>query len=315
MTHLEPLPLSLASLERYRIKSRRQRQATLMGGHQMRRKGQSLEFYDYRPYIPGDDIRHVDWRASARHGSGNDLLVKNFTAEEQMILVISIDTRDSMHMPRAMPKILIAAWLAEAISRITIRSDDQVVLHRLFGKEDMGIESLRGSTGLSRIRRALKRLGATSGSRDSINLRVLDRYLPPTAVWLIITDFYFDMETEAEMLASRMVKAQDGWRWVISMDLDSWPYEKTYLGIGARKIEGPGLPAPHQPFEINSQTIQEIENRIKCHKQQFQKLVTREAYDHICWEWPEVEPEPGEFFEHRFGQDRILQRLFMKGKG
>jgi hypothetical protein len=318
MTLLEPLPLSLASLERYRIKSRRQKQATLTGSHQMRRKGQSLEFYDFRPYIPGDDIRHVDWRASARRGSGanfRNLLVKNFTAEEQMTLVISIDTRDSMQMPHVMPKILIAAWLAEAISRIAIRSDDQIVLHRLFGRGDIGIESLRGSTGLSRIREVLKRLNANKGSKDSINLGVLDRYLPPSAVWLIITDFYFDMGKEAKKLANRIVKAQDGWRWIISMDLDSWPYEKTYMGIGARKINGPGLLDPNQQYEITPQTIQEIENRIKSHKNHFRKLVTREAYDHICWEWPEAQPEPRDFFQHRFGEEKILQRLFMKGKG
>lgn len=315
MIRLAPLPLSSALLERYRLRTRRQKQAAMVGGHQMRRKGQSLEFYDYRPYIPGDDIRHVDWRASARHGSADDLLVKTFTAEEHMNLVISIDTRDSMRLPQVMPKLLIAAWLAEAISRITLRSGDRVVLHRLFGRGDRGIEPLQGNTGLSRFRGVLNRLIAYTGVKDSINLEVLSRYLPPSAVWLIITDFYFDMETEAERLGNRMTNAQDGWRWIISLDLNSWPYEKNYLGIGARKIEGPGVFDPDRQYEISSQTVGEIEKRIKDHKQHFRKLVTREAYNHISWAWPDVEMEPGEFFERRFGEDRILQRLFMKGKG
>jgi len=315
---LEPLPLSFAALERYRIRTKRQKQATLMGGHQMRRKGQSLEFHDYSAYIPGDDVRHVDWRVSARYGGTRDfrnLLVKNFVAEEHMTLVISIDTRESMGLPRVMPKVLIASWLAEAISRIGLRSEDRVVLHRLFGTGDGGIQALQGSGGLSRVRAALNRLNSYGGSKEMINLGILDRYLPPASVWLIVTDFYFDMEREAQKLANRMAKAQDGWRWVISMDLDSWPYEKMYLGLGARKIEGPKVPDPDRQYEITPQAVREIEERIVRHKSHFRSLVMRESYDHICWEWPGEPVVPADFFEHRFGEDRVLQRLFMKGKG
>ncbi len=309
-----PLPLSHALLEHYRVKTRRQKQAAMVGGHRMRRKGQSLEFYEYQPYMPGDDIRHVDWRASARYGGGDELLIKKFAAEEQLTLVISIDTRASMQLPQAMPKALIAAWLAEAISRITLRSGDRVVLHRLFGKGDKGIEALRGATGLPRVREALNRL-LTNEASGQVNLEILDRYLPPTAVWLIISDFYFDVEAEARKLAARMIKAQDGWRWLISMDLDSWPWEKNYMGTGSRRIEGPGISDTQRLYEITQQSFLEVEKKIESHKQQFRRLVTRQAYDHIHWQWPETQPEPGAFFQHRFGEERVLQRLFMKGKG
>ncbi|MCP5101925.1 MAG: DUF58 domain-containing protein [bacterium] len=318
LTGFDPLPLSRAALERYRVKTKRRKQATLVGGHQMRRKGQSLEFHDYRQYIPGDDIRHVDWRASMRRGGigdMRDLVVKEFTAEEHMTLVISIDTRDSMQLPRAMPKVLIAAWVAEAISRIALRSDDRVVLHRLFGKGRGGIETLRGTGGLSRLGGVLNRFNAFGGTLDEVNLGVLDRYLPPTAVWLILTDFYFDMEREARKLGMWMTEAQDGWRWIIAMDLDSWSYEKNYLGVGARKIEGPGVWDPNRQFDITSRSLGEIGEGILSHKRHFHRMVKREGYDRICWEWPEVKVEPGDFFEHRFGEDRVLQRLFMKGKG
>jgi hypothetical protein len=313
----QPLPLSAAHLERYRTRTKPQRQAALTGGHLMRRKGQSLEFHDYRSYFPGDDVRHIDWRASARHGGVRDfrnLLVKNFTAEEQMTLVISIDNRESMFLPRGMPKLLIAAWLAEAVSRIALRSGDRVVLHPLFGKNNRGIHVLQGSGGLSRVSEILQRLIETNVSMETMNLDILDRYLPPTAVWLIVTDFYFDMGPEARKLANRLIKAQDGWRWIISLDLDSWPYEKTYLGTGARKIEGPRVPDPDRQYEITPEAVREIESRINHHKEDFHRLVSSEAYDRIRWEWSETEPDPGNFFQHRFGEDRVIQRLFMKGK-
>jgi hypothetical protein len=310
---LEPLPISHAELERYRISSRYQKRPGLVGGHQMRRKGQSLEFYDYRPYIPGDDVRYVDWRASARHGNAEDLLVRTFMAEEQLTLVISLDTRNTMQMPAVMPKIIIASWLLEAISWIALRSDDRVILHRLFGSANGSIQELYGSHGSSPIRKVLNRFLSYKGPKDSVNTSVLERYLRPAVVWLIISDFYFDMDTEGRKLGRRIAEAQDGMRWIIIVDTDSWPYEKNYLGEGPRKVEGPGLLTYDRPLEIETKTILQVETWIKEHKQSFRDNVSRGAFDFICWKWPaKRQPEAGVFFEDHFGKERVLQRLFMR---
>jgi hypothetical protein len=316
---IKPFPLSRAVLENYRISSRRQKRPGLVGGHQMRRKGQSLEFYDYRPYMPGDDIRHVDWRASARHGSAEDLLVRTYVAEEQLTLIISIDTRDSMQLPAVMPKGLIAAWLAEAVSWITLRSGDQVILHRLFGSSGGSLDQLYGTSGLNAVRPVLQRFFSHKEKKGSpqANLQILQRYLKPAVVWLIISDLYFDMEAETNSegikLARRIAEAQDGMRWIILLDTDSWPYEKIYLGEGSRKIEGPALPVMEHPLEIDAPTILKVENRIKEHKQHLKEQISRGANDYLCWRWPAQEqPLPAAFFEDTFGKDRVLQRLFMK---
>jgi len=285
----------------------------MVGGHQMRRKGQSLEFYAFRPYVPGDDIRHVDWRASARHGSANDLLVKTFVAEEQLSLVISLDTRPSMSLPPVMPKSLIAAWLAEATAWITLRSADKVVLHRLFGKNGGGIRELSGTAGSTALHHVLKQFYQQDTPGDTLNIEVLDRYLKPAVVWMIISDFYFDMEDHGQRLASRIAQAQDGMRWIILVDTDSWPYEKLSLGLGARKILGPDAPNVDHPFEIDAQAIFQVENRIASHKGFFRDQANRGARDYIYWPWPEEdEPDAAAFFQDQFGKDRLLQRLFMK---
>jgi hypothetical protein len=294
----------------------------MVGGHQMRRKGQSLEFYDYRPYSPGDDIRHVDWRASARHGSANELLVRTYVSEEQLTLIISIDTRDSMQLPEVLPKSRVAGWLAEAVSWITLRSDDRIILHRLFGGPGGSIEELYGSGGLNAIRPVINRFYAYSGPTDAVNLQVLDRHLKPAVIWLIISDLYFDMDIEEGtgstysqgiQLTRRIAEAQDGMRWIILLDTDSWPYERFFLGEGSRKIEGPGLPLLEHPLQIDAPAILKVEDRIKEHKQAFREQVSRGANDYIRWQWPSQErPDAAAFFEDQFGKDRVLQRLFMK---
>jgi hypothetical protein len=279
----------------------------------MRRKGQSLEFYDYRPYLPGDDIRHVDWRASARYGKAEDLLVRTFAAEEQLTLIISLDLRESMQFPVSMPKNLIAAWLSEAISWIAIRSGERVILHRLFGTPNASIQELHGTGSIASIRKVLSRFYSYKGTKTQLNLNTLERYLKPAVVWIIISDFYFDMDVVGKKLGSRIAEAQDGMRWIILFDTDSWSYEKQFLGKGPRKIEGPGLLTPDYTLEIDNKIYFTVEERIKEHKQHFRDQVSRGAFDCICWKWPlEEKPDPSFFFEEHFGKDRVLRRLFMK---
>lgn len=313
MVSLAPLPLSLAFLERYRIRARRHYRPSLVGGHLMRRKGQSLEFHELVPYILGDDIRYVDWRASARHGAAKDLLVRSFVSEEQLTLVISVDTCDTMRLPEAMPKMQIAFWLAEAVALIALRSDDRVVLHRLFGRSRVG--EMSGSSDFRRkrsgVRSILRRFGEGNAATTA-NLAVLRPHLPPAAVWLILTDLYLG-DDQASMLAREIATVQDGLRWVILIDLDSWPHEKAILGEGVRLIEGPGRRSSDTPVDIHAQNILKVEAEIKGHKQRFRQSIRRAGCDVVSWQWPAVGcPEPDQFFRSAFTEDKVLQRLFMR---
>jgi len=56
-------------------------------------RGHGMELHDVRPYQPGDDIRHMDWRATARSGKATS---KVFLAERQRSLFLVIDRRPSM---------------------------------------------------------------------------------------------------------------------------------------------------------------------------------------------------------------------------
>jgi uncharacterized protein (DUF58 family) len=58
-----------------------------------KRAGRGLEPFDRRPYVEGDDIRHIDWRASARTGLRH---VKLFAEERERTVVIAVDLRPSM---------------------------------------------------------------------------------------------------------------------------------------------------------------------------------------------------------------------------
>ena len=65
----------------------------LEGGHYALLHTRSLEFDDLRPYVPGDEIRDIDWRASARAG---DVLVKRFVTEKHHKILLVCDAGRNM---------------------------------------------------------------------------------------------------------------------------------------------------------------------------------------------------------------------------
>src|SRR6185436_393695 len=181
----EALPVPSSQLDRFRLRLRQRDRGTVAGAHLIRQRGQSLEFREFRPYLPGDDIRHVDWRASARHHRRDELVVRTFEHETQTRLVISIDARATMRLPDRAPKLQLATWLAEAIAYIAGRSGDSVALHALYGSAHGSIVELGSSCDRWRIRRGLQRLTAPPRDRSGPAApawTALERALPPGSV-------------------------------------------------------------------------------------------------------------------------------------
>lgn len=86
-------PEFLAQLERLTLASRRTFRGRVKGERRSPRKGQSVEFSDYRPYGVGDDLRYVDWNIFGRL---DRLHVKLFVDEEDLCLHLLVDASHSM---------------------------------------------------------------------------------------------------------------------------------------------------------------------------------------------------------------------------
>src|ERR1700733_6008139 len=83
----------LGRLERMRIAPRRKLTNRAHGEHLSGKGGTSIEFSDFRDYVAGDDLRHVDWNIFSRL---HRPYVKQFRYEEQMCVVILLDASSSM---------------------------------------------------------------------------------------------------------------------------------------------------------------------------------------------------------------------------
>jgi uncharacterized protein (DUF58 family) len=311
----EPLPIPSSQLDRYRLRLRQRDRGTVAGGHLIRQRGQSLEFREFRPYLPGDDIRHVDWRASARHHRRDELVVRTFEHEVQTRVVISIDTRATMRLPEGVSKLQLASWFAEAMAYIAARSGDAVALH---GFESGRVIELGSSTDRGRIRRALQRLQAPATATNASPgfgaepRQVLDRALPPGSVWLVLTDLYFTTEADVMALAARVRHAQHGSRWVVVVDFDSWACETRRVGHGLRRLDGPGVTTPELRVRVNRDLLDDVKGRIDARKRRFDRAAAAGGYDRLRFTWPtESHPTSADVFrEHFFGQE-IVRRLVM----
>jgi hypothetical protein len=303
---LDALPLASAQLDRFRLRLRQRDRGTVAGAHLIRQRGQSLDFREFRPYLPGDDIRHVDWRASARHHRRDELVVRTFEHEVQTRLVISIDARETMRLPDVSPKLQLARWFAEAMAYIAGRSGDSVALHAL---ESGRVIELGSSTDRRRIRQALQRLSAPGAGRS---WAALERALPPGSVWLVLTDLYFAEDAEVMALASRIRNAQQGSRWVVVVDFDSWACETRRVGPGLHRLDGPGVSMPELRVRLTPGLLDEVKTRIDERKRRFDGAAAAGGYDRLRWTWPAaVDPAAADIFrEHFFGQE-VVRRLVM----
>jgi hypothetical protein len=113
---------TVAKLARLRLAGRRRVEGRFSGGHLSRRYGSSMDFADYREYVPGDDPRHIDTHAHARLGKR---LIKLYDAEDEAALRVVIDRSASMGFGR---KLQAAVEVAAAFAVIATATGDRVRL-------------------------------------------------------------------------------------------------------------------------------------------------------------------------------------------
>jgi uncharacterized protein (DUF58 family) len=114
----------LRRLEQLKLRAGRSPVGPPRGEHRTYRKGSGLDFFDFRPYVPGDDPRYVDWNMFARL---DRLIVKLFQAEENLCLHILIDTSKSMGIGNP-SKLDYALRAAAALAYVGLANHERVAL-------------------------------------------------------------------------------------------------------------------------------------------------------------------------------------------
>ena len=125
MTLLDPR--ILAKLGTTQLRARAVVEGVLSGLHRSPHQGQSVEFAEHKEYAPGDELRHIDWKA---YGKVDRYYVKQFEHETNLRAFFVIDASGSMNYRGAegLSKIEYAAVIAASLSYLLVRQQDAVGL-------------------------------------------------------------------------------------------------------------------------------------------------------------------------------------------
>lgn len=122
-------PLDAAALARLgdlRLRARTVVEGALAGLHRSPHHGASVEFSEHKEYSPGDEIRHIDWKA---YGKFDKYYVKRFEDETELRAYLAIDCSASMgYAGEGVSKLAYAGMLAAALAYLLLQQQDQVGL-------------------------------------------------------------------------------------------------------------------------------------------------------------------------------------------
>ncbi len=166
-------PVALAKLGTMQLKARTVVEGALSGLHRSPHHGSSVEFAEHKEYSPGDEIRHIDWKAYAKF---DRYYVKRFEQETELSAYLLLDSSGSMaYRGAGVSKLEYAAYLAAALTYLMIRQQDRVGL-LAFGGDDLRYLPPRAHANhLHDLLMTLEKVAADGGRGTTLVAPALDR--------------------------------------------------------------------------------------------------------------------------------------------
>jgi len=119
-------PEVLNRVEQYSFQPRQLVEGTLSGAHKSPLHGFAVEFAGHREYVPGDDVRHIDWKVYFRHERH---VIKQYEMETNLVCHLVLDVSESMRYgDEDKQKLLYAARLAVTLGHLIVEQSDRVSL-------------------------------------------------------------------------------------------------------------------------------------------------------------------------------------------
>jgi len=217
-------------VRRLEIRTRRLVDESLAGSYHSVFRGRGMEFSEVREYVPGDDVRTIDWNVSARMGHP---FVKKFTEERELTVMMLVDASGSGRFGTARAtKMQTAAEISALLAFSAIRNNDRVGLLLFTDRIELFVPPRKGREHALRVlRECLTIEPEGSGTRIDQALEYLQRVVTKRAVAFLISDFQ-DRGFDRTM----RVVAQKHDLVAISI---SDPRETTLPNVGLLNVEDP----------------------------------------------------------------------------
>lgn len=181
-------PTALAKFGKLEVVSKLIVEGYMMGQHKSPFKGSSVEFVEHRQYYPGDEIRHIDWRAFGKTGR---YYIKEFEEETNLRAYLIVDASGSMaYSNSTLSKYEYARQLAAALGYLLIKQRDAVGLRTFDNKVR---EFLEPSSNPLNFQRLIAALEKTEPGRETSLSGVFEKLIPRLkrrSLVMIFSDFF-----------------------------------------------------------------------------------------------------------------------------
>jgi uncharacterized protein (DUF58 family) len=181
----------LKKIRRIQIRTSHMVNDVLAGQYHSAFRGRGMEFEEVREYLPGDDIRTIDWNVTARSGHP---YVKVFREERELTVMLVVDLSGSLQFGTAGQfKRELAAEICATLAFSAIKNNDKVGVIAFTDRIELFIPPKKGTRHVLRVIRELlyfEPLG--TGTDLGMALQYLDRVMHRQSVVFVVSDFISD---------------------------------------------------------------------------------------------------------------------------
>jgi uncharacterized protein (DUF58 family) len=170
------------------IRTRRLVNTLFSGDYKSSFKGRGIEFLDVREYLPGDDVRTIDWKVTARFGRP---YVKKFAEERELVVILLVDASGSDRFgTRRLLKLEQAAQVAATLAFSAIRNNDKVGLVFFTDRIEKYVPPRKGRSHVLRLVRDILYFEPEHKGTDPAQaLEFLMNVLKRRAIVFLVSDF------------------------------------------------------------------------------------------------------------------------------
>jgi uncharacterized protein (DUF58 family) len=193
---------TLAKLAGVKLRARAVMEGVLSGLHKSPHQGQSVEFSEHKEYAPGDELRHLDWKA---FGKLDRYYVKRYEHETNLRATLVIDGSASMgYRSGALSKLEVASTLAGALAYLLVRQQDAAGLSVVTREGFTDVPGRAAAGHLQTVLGALESLQPSGGTDLFAAAEHLAERVRRGGLVLVFSDLFDDREDAlARILALR----------------------------------------------------------------------------------------------------------------
>ena len=163
------------------------------GAHVSRRKGVSTEFDHHKQYMPGDPLKHIDWKVSARH---DKFFVKRYIEDTSLSVRLVVDSSASQKQTTGgISTWRLTAQMTACLAYLILRQRDSVGLVMTNTADTLWLPTSSTQAQLVRILQALVKARASAADSLDVSLRAILERVSRRGMVVVISDLMFNPET------------------------------------------------------------------------------------------------------------------------